>query len=413
MTPRTRASSRSGSVVSARWPAIHEVLSTSLPIRSRADGPSNRGPADRSDEWFDLFFDLVFAVAVGLWAEHLAQHPTVTGYASSVVQLLPIWWLWLGQTVFAARFPDDAPVARLLAMAQVVAVGVMSTELFADPTRSLRFPLAFVAARVALLALYAGVRSVSADARSIARVYVAGFGAGAAIWLLSVLLPASYRPAAWMLGLAVDFAVPWLARPILQRVPLDHRRVPSRVGVFTSLLLYVAIEGMVRGLTERGWSAWTSPVGLLSFALVVTVWWIYAARVNREDMQTVFGSGQPYLYSHYAILLGVGTLSFGVRLAIEAGGPGEEARRAIGFVSAGLSLWTLGLVLIRAVVLRHRDRFWHWPFIAAAFFFPAAAALGATRRPIATLGAFVIVLVALLAMELRHGKPHGRVPHRL
>lgn len=154
-------------------------------------------------------------------------------------------------------------------------------------------------------------------------------------------------------------------------------------------------------------------VALLSFALVVAVWWIYAARVNREDMGSVFGSGQPYLYSHIPIVLRVGTLCLGVRLAIEAGGHGEEAQHAIAFVSVGLFEWILGLVLIRAVVLLHRDRFWHWPFIGAAAFFPLAAALGATRVPIVALSAFVVVLAALLALELRHGHPHGRVLHRL
>ncbi len=356
----------------------------------------------------------MFAVAVALWAERLADHPTMGAWAKGVAQLVPIWWLWLGQTVFAARFPVHGPRNRLLALAVVVAVAIMSTELVADPARSLRFPLGFAAARAALLALYASVRGVSAEARRIADAYVIGFGAGAGIWALSALLPASHRPAAWALGLAVDFSVPWLARRRLQRMPLDHRYVPSRVGAFTSLLLYVSIESLVRGLAERGWTAWTSVVALLSFVLVVTVWWIYAARVNRQDMHSVFGArALPYLYSHFAIVLGVGTFSLGVRLAVEAGGPGGEAARGIRFVADGLSLWIVGLVLVRAVVLRHRDRFWHWPFVAAGAFLPAVAALAATRAPIATLGAYVVVLFALLALELRHGHAHVRAPHRL
>ena len=405
---------RGSACVAARRPAIHRILSSPRPTVARPGALPSRSPDTESDEWFDLFFDLVFAVAVALWADRLADHPTLGAYARGVAELVPIWWLWLGQTVFAARFTADEPKDRLLAIGVVVAVGIMSTELVADPAQSLRFPLGFVAARVALLASYASVRGVSPDARRIADAYLVGFGAGAGIWALSVLLPAPYRPAAWALGFAVDLSVPWLARPRLQRIPLDHRYVPSRVGAFVSLLLYVSIESLVRGIAEKGWSAWTSVVALLSFALVVTVWWIYAARVNRQDMRSVFGTGAlPYLYSHLPIVLGVGTLSLGIRLAVEAGGPGGEAARGIGFVAAGLSLWIVGLVLVRAVVLQHRDRFWHWPFIAAGVFFPALAALGGTRRPIATLGGYVVVLFALLTLELRHGRAHGRAPHRL
>lgn len=374
----------------------------------------NRAPESERDEWFDLFFDLVFAVAIVLWAERLAEHPTTRAWAWGVAELVPIWMLWLGQTVFAARFPSHGPRDRLVALAVVVAVGVMSTELVADAPRSLRFPLGFVAARAALLALYATVRRVSSDARRIADAYLIGFGTVAAIWALSVLLPTSPRPAAWAIAIAVDFAVPWLARRRLQRMPLDHRYVTVRVGTFTSLLLYVSIESLVRGVIDRGWSVRTSVVAALSFALVVTVWWIYAARVNRQDMRSAFGSGLlPYLYSHLPIVLGVGTLSVGIRLAVEAGGPGDEAARGVGFVAAGLSLWITGLVLVRAVVLGHRDRFWHLPFVLAVVLFPALAAAGATRRPIATLGAYAAVLFALLALELRHGRAHLGVRHRL
>lgn len=389
-------------------------MSSPRPAGARPGALPNRAPETEHDEWFDLFFDLVFAVAIALWAERLAEHPTTRAWAWGVAKLVPIWMLWLGQTVFAARFPSHGARDRLLAVAVVVAVGVMSTELVADAPRSLRFPLGFVAARAALLALYASVRGVSCDARRIADAYLLGFGAGAAIWALSVLLPASHRPAVWALALAMDFVVPWLARRRLQRMPLDHRYVPARVGTFTSLLLYVSIESLVRGLTEKALSAWTSVVAVLSFALVVTVWWIYAARVNQQDMRSASGSGLlPYLYSHLPIVLGVGTLSVGVRLAVEAGGPGDEAARGVGFVAAGLSLWIMGLVLVRAVVLGHRDRFWHMPFVVAVALFPALAAAGATRRPIATLGACAAVLFALLALELRHGRAHLGARHRL
>src|SRR5512133_2568027 len=127
----------------------------------------DRAPESESDEWFDLFFDLVFAAAVALWAERLSDHPTLGSYASGIAELLPIWQVWLGQTIFAARFPVNGAMHRLLALAAVVAVGIMATELVADPVRSLRFPLGFVAARAALLALYASARGISPDARRI------------------------------------------------------------------------------------------------------------------------------------------------------------------------------------------------------------------------------------------------------
>jgi low temperature requirement protein LtrA len=350
----------------------------------------------------------VFAVAVAIWADRVARDQTLASYLQSSGYLLPIWWVWLGQAVFATRFPADSTAARVLALIQVVGVGVMSTQLLEEDATSARFALGFVAARAALLISYVPVQRSTPDARSVANVYLVGFGAGAAIWAASLGLPAGMRPAAWALGMAVDLATPWLGRPALQRIPLDHSRLPSRMGVFTSLLLYVSVEGIVRGLAEKGWTAWTVTVALLSFLLVVSLWWVYA-RVNRADMR--IGAGQPYLYSHFLIVLGVGTSSIGIRRFAEADS-GEEAIHALPLLAGGIVLWLVGLLLIRGLVLHHRDRYWFGPFLAAALVIPLLARVG-SWSPIGTLAIFVAVTLALLAIELRHGAKHEGPRHRL
>lgn len=352
----------------------------------------------------------MFAVAVALWADRVARDQTLASYLQSSGYLLPIWWIWVGQTVFATRFAADSPAARVLALVQVVGVGVMSTQLMEEDASSARFALGFVAARAALLISYLRVQRSTPDARSVAKVYLVGFGAGTTIWAVSLGLPAGMRPAAWALGLAIDLSTPWLGRTALQRIPLDPSRLPSRMGVFTSLLLYVSIEGIVRGLAEKGWTAWTVTVALLSFLLVVSLWWVYA-RVNRADLRAVLGAGQPYLYSHFLIVLGVGTSSVGIRRFAEAGS-GEEAMHALPLLAGGILLWLIGLLLIRGLVLHHQDRYWFGPFLAAALLIPLLALVG-SWSPLGTLAIFVAVTLALLAIELRHGAKHKGPVHRL
>ena len=352
----------------------------------------------------------MFAVAVALWADRVARDQTLASYLRSAGYLLPIWWVWLGQAVFASRFPAESPVARVLALTQVVGVGIMSTQLLDEQANSGRFALGFVAARLALLTSYVRADRSTPDARSVAKVYLVGFGTGAAIWAASLVMPPGLRPAAWALGLAVDLSTPWLGRAVLQRLPLDHHRLPSRMGVFTSLLLYVSIEGIVRGLAEKGWSPWTVTVSLLSFLLVVSLWWVYA-RVNRAEMSAVLGAGQPYLYSHFLVVLGVGTGSIGIR-RFAAAGSGEEATHALPMMAGGIVLWLVGLLLIRGLVLHHQDRYWFGPFLAAVLTIPLLALVG-SWSPIGTLAIFVAVILALLVIELRHGTKHQGQRHRL
>jgi low temperature requirement protein LtrA len=360
-------------------------------------------------EWFEIFFDLVFAVAVSFWAERVAKEPTFSTYFVSLGYLLPVWWIWLGQTVFAMRFGESALRYQALALAQVMAVGVMSIQLLHRDTPSTWFALGYVAARLALLAAYALARRKGARARAVANLYIVGFGAGASCWLLSLLVADRFRVVAWVVGLAVDFAVPWVGLKTLKVLPLDSRRLPDRVGTFTSLLLGVSIEGIIRGLSETGFAGAALPVALLSLLGIVLLWWIYAARVNRAVLRSVLGSGQTYLYCHFFIVLGVGTSSVGIRV-MQEGGPVRQAAHGLALLAAGAVQWILGIVLIRQVVLRYRDRFWYAPFIGVALAVPLLAVWGVHRPPAALAGLVLLVLVLALT-ELRHGTTHSARGH--
>jgi low temperature requirement protein LtrA len=366
--------------------------------------PNSNEP--QQPEWFEVFFDLIFAVAVAFWAERVATEPTLGAYARGASYLVPIWWVWLGQTAFATRFPAGSRTVQALSIVQVVSVGLMASQLFHDRPDSVSFPLAFVAARASLLTMYARAARLSPEARAVARVYFIGFGTGASIWAVSALLPAHLRPYAWVLGIMVDFATPWIGRPTLARVPIDFRHLASRVGVFNSLLLYVAMEGIVRALADKGLHPRHVAASLLAFTLVVALWWIYAGRVNTADLRSVRGGiAQPYLYSQFLVVLGVGTCSIGIRAL------GEDHREALTLLAAGVFFWIGGLVLIRAVVLRHRDRYWYAPFVAALLVVPLLVTAG--FRPLITFALFDAIVLVLLAIELRHGRGHSGPEHHL
>ncbi|MCY7321154.1 MAG: low temperature requirement protein A [Phormidesmis sp. CAN_BIN36] len=45
--------------------------------------------------WLELFFDLVFVVAIAELAHFLHDHLDWTGIVSFAILFVPIWWLWI------------------------------------------------------------------------------------------------------------------------------------------------------------------------------------------------------------------------------------------------------------------------------------------------------------------------------
>ncbi|MGL5060211.1 MAG: low temperature requirement protein A [Microcoleus sp.] len=57
--------------------------------------PEGELQTSRHDTWLELFFDLVFVVAIAKLAHFLHAHLDWTGIASFAILFVPVWWLWI------------------------------------------------------------------------------------------------------------------------------------------------------------------------------------------------------------------------------------------------------------------------------------------------------------------------------
>src|SRR6185312_3940857 len=79
--------------------------------------PALRTPGDGGDEerhasWLELFFDLVFVVAIAQLAQELARDHSLGGFAIFAGLFLPVFIAWQGFTFYADRFDSDDVLFR-------------------------------------------------------------------------------------------------------------------------------------------------------------------------------------------------------------------------------------------------------------------------------------------------------------
>ena len=64
------------------------------------DPPRLRTLEDAGDErhatWLELFFDLVFVVAIAQLADGLAEDPSLRGFLIFAGLFVAVWWAWVG-----------------------------------------------------------------------------------------------------------------------------------------------------------------------------------------------------------------------------------------------------------------------------------------------------------------------------
>jgi Bacterial low temperature requirement A protein (LtrA) len=137
----------------------------------------------------ELFFDLVFAVAVAELGEALLHDISAAGFAHFAVLFVPLWWAWVGYAFYADRFDTDDVVLRaamLTAMLGVIWLAIEISSAFHSPAGAAYFAAAYATVRLVLVGLYLRADYHEPRARLLTRRYIAGFSLGAVPWIISV-----------------------------------------------------------------------------------------------------------------------------------------------------------------------------------------------------------------------------------
>ena len=123
--------------------------------------------AERHATWLELFFDLIFVVAIAQLAHNLNQDISLSGFLGFVVLFVPVWWAWVGATFYANRFDTDDLCHRLLTAIQIVAVAALAVNIHDGLGKtSASFALSYASVRAVLVVEYLHAsRSVAAVRR--------------------------------------------------------------------------------------------------------------------------------------------------------------------------------------------------------------------------------------------------------
>ncbi len=360
---------------------------------------------ERKVTWTELFYDLVFVVAVANLGRRLLADPTLAGAVSFTWLFIPLWWAWAGFTFYADRYDTDDLGQRILAVAQMAAIALMAASISGDETQSvLAFTLAYVAARVILIVMYLRARRHVEETRQLVTGYARGMTLAVSFWVISVFVPDPYHNILWAIGLAVDFYTPYRLRRIQAKVPLDIAHLPERFGLFTILVLGESMAAVVAGLSHEGWHLEPTVAAVLSVAVAAGLWWVYfdnldGTVVRRRADQAKAWKPTVWIYSHLPLVIGLMATATGLEnIVAHANGEGWPANERW-LLIAGIGGVLVWLAVIEIATERPQEDVSRlkaqWRLIGALTA-GLIGLLGGLLGPLPTL----ILLVALCALQV-------------
>lgn len=368
--------------------------------------------AERHATWLELFFDLVFVAAITMIGSQLAAQHSAAGVLAYMALFVPIWWAWVGHTVFSNRFErDDLYHRGLTAVLMLAAAGMAVQVGHIEATGGLGFAAAYVVSRVCLLLLYAR-EGETPDIQAMRRIYLVGFGLGAVVWIVSFFFPPPIRYGLWAAGMAVDLLTPWFGWSVLKRLPLNVEHIPERMGLFTLILLGESIVVVVDGISHVAWGTGPVVIATLAFGLALSIWSMYFAFVASTPFSCRLGSGQPYIYSHLVLALGLTALAGGIHRAIEEAGHAHLEPATLLLLGLGGTIWFMSFLLVKLVSYYARPMKGDMlVFSLAALATLGVVVVGGSMPPLSAIGGLTLIFVVVAIAEWRLHRDVEKADH--
>ncbi|MCI1210731.1 MAG: low temperature requirement protein A [Bifidobacterium tibiigranuli] len=372
--------------------------------------PRDPSEQHRASSPLELFFDLVFVVAVSFSSQTLhhmeADGQLGAGVLGYLMVFFAIWWAWMNFTWFATAFDTDDWLYRLMTIVQMAGALVLASGTAPAMERHdfTIVTIGYVIMRLALVAQW--LRAAISNAglpglRATALRYVGGVTVVQSLWVARLFLPEQAGFAAFFILVAGEIAVPIWAE---SRTPTtwNAHHVAERYGLFTLILLGESVlasaNSMLAAIEEGHDIPSLIAIAVAGLIIAAGMWWLYFAHEHHEHFSGL-RSSLSFGYFHYVIFAAAGAFSAGIEVAI---GSAAEHGAIPSFAAATLTIpVALFMICVWAISLRHVLR----PAASGAVLVGVVIVLAATALPgvESVLVCAAGIVVAVIATEIhRH-----------
>ena len=361
----------------------------------------------------ELFFDLVFVLAVTQCTALMSHHLTSEGVLQGLLVLGVLWWSWVGYSWFTSVVdPEEGPVKLTLfvAMAALVVAALCVPSVFGHSAGL--FAAAYAVVRGAHIVLFIVASREDPGLRHSVLGLAISTAVGVGLLVIASFTDGGLQIGIWALALALDMGGPLLIESGGWRLSPHH--FAERHGLIVLIALGESIVAIGAGATG-GVDLGVATAAVLGVAVAAGLFLLYfdvvalvaARRLERaaEGRERNEIARDSFSYLHFPMVAGIVLVALGVKKTL-----GDEGSALHGVPAAAL-LGGAALYLLAHVAFRWRNvhRFSSARAIvsgACVAFVPVATAIPA----LITLAALAAVLIGLVAYEhLRFAELRARL----
>ena len=365
----------------------------------------------------ELFFDLVFVLALTQCTALMADDPSWAGLGRGVLLLGLMWWGWVGYAWLTSVVDPEEGVVRLIifgAMAGMLVVSLCIPGAFGDD--ALLFACAYAIVREGQIGLFLLASRGDARLRKSVWGLAGGTTLGASLLIVGAVVGGTGQEILWVIALILDMAEPFFFGQEGWRLAPSH--FAERHGLIMIIALGESIVAIGVG-AGAGVDAGIVIAAVVGIVIAASLWWLYfdvvarvaehrlaRAEVGREQNEIARDS---YSYLHFPMVAGIVLMALGVKKTL---GHVEDPLKLVPTAAllGGAAAYLLAHVAFRYRNIHTLNRQRLFVAVLALLFIPVAKGMAA----LVVISILAAALVALITYEtVRFAELRDRIRHQM
>ncbi len=364
----------------------------------------------------ELFFDLVFVLALTQCTTLVTRTPTWEGVLKAMLVLGVLWWSWGGYAWLTSVVDPEEGTVRLAMFAAMAAFLVAALCVpGAFGSEAVLFACAYAAVRAAHIALFMIASREDPELRHSVLGLAVSTAIGVGLLLAAAFAGGTVQLALWGLALLIDLGGPYLFGVEGWKLVPGH--FAERHGAIVIIALGESIVAIGIGARPTI-GAGVVAAAVLGVVIAAALWWTYfdvtaiiagrrlaRAAAGRERNEIARDS---YSYLHFPMIAGIALIAVGIKRTLL--GVDDPLR----LVPAAALLGGAAMYLLAHVAFRLRNTgSLSVRRLLCAVVLLALLPAGASLPALVTLALLAAVLVVLILYEaVRYAEVRDRVRHQ-
>jgi low temperature requirement protein LtrA len=365
----------------------------------------------------ELFFDLVFVLALTQCTTLIAHTPTWEGMLKGLLVLGVLWWSWVGYAWLTSVVDPEEGTVRLVifvAMAAFLVAALCVPGAFGS--EALLFACAFAVVRIAHITLFMLASREDAALRQSVIGLAVSTAIGCGLLFVAAATSGALQLALWGLALALDAGGPLLVGQEGWKLVPGH--FAERHGAIVIIALGESIVAIGVG-AKTTIDAGVVAAGVLGVMVAAALWWVYfdvtAIVARRRLAKAAEGrerngiARDSYSYLHFPMVAGIALIAVGLKATI------AHVDQRLEIVSASALLGGAAIYLLAHVAFRWRNmRTLSGRRLVCAVVLLTLLPVAVRLPALAALGVLTGLLALLIAYEaVRYAESRDHIRHQL